>query len=151
MKIKIDGDNLFIYVNNTELKSKDDIEDYIKDIIYKLRQKQKRKISGFYNVNIYQNDSFGLIIEMIREDELDFFPDIIDLKIIIHFDSEVYLAFDDYFLLKNKKEVYYYDDKYYINVKYFNDRELIVLSDFFTSVYGSDLKSRKNKFILLNN
>lgn len=151
MKIKICDDNLFIYVYNTELKSKDDIEDYIKDIIYKLRQKQKRKISGFYNVNVYQNDFFGLIIEMTREDELDFFPDIIDLKIIIHFDSEVYLAFDDYFLLRNKKEVYYCDSKYYINANSFNSKELIVLSDFFTSVYGSDLKSKRNKFILLNN
>jgi len=136
-----------MYINNPDLTTKEEIEDYIKELIFRLRKKQKRNVSGFYNVDVYQNNHFGVIIEMQKEDDLDFFPDIIDLKINIKYNANLYVKVEDYFLIKDKEKVYYYKHNYYTDINYLENKELIKLSDFFTIIYGKELEKIKSKLI----
>jgi len=151
VKIKIENNNLLMYINNPDLTTKEEIEDYIKELIFRLRKKQKRNISGFYNVDVYQNNHFGVIIEMQKEDDLDFFPDIIDLKINIKYNANLYVKVEDYFLIKDKEKVYYYKHNYYTDINYLENKELIKLSDFFTIIYGKELEKIKSKLIEIKN
>jgi len=151
VKIKIENNNLLMYINNPDLTTKEEIEDYIKELIFRLRKKQKRNVSGFYNVDVYQNNHFGVIIEMQKEDDLDFFPDIIDLKINIKYNANLYVKVEDYFLIKDKEKVYYYKHNYYTDINYLENKELIKLSDFFTIIYGKELEKIKSKLIEIKN
>ena len=107
------------------------------------------KISGTYNVHIFENKNFGLIIEFIKKDELNFFPDLIDLKLSIFYDSEIYLKLDDYFLIKKYKNIYYNEDFFYISVDETYKKDLLILSEFSDFIYGNNLSEIKGNLKLL--
>lgn len=146
MKIIFKDEDLIIYVYKTNLLEKDEIEDYIKDLIYKLRKSYHKNISGFYDVDIFINERYGFIIEMKKNDDLDFFPDMIDLKMNFHFNSDIFLKFEDYFLINKKNKIYFYLNNYYVNINEFTNEELITLSEFFKITYGNELTLSKRKF-----
>ena len=54
---------IFIYKNIEEkLNDKDNIEEYIKNILINIKKTYKKKISGYYIINIYQNKNYGVIL-----------------------------------------------------------------------------------------
>ncbi|MDD5979550.1 MAG: hypothetical protein PUC23_00375, partial [bacterium] len=108
------------------------------------------KISGSYNVNIYENKKIGLIIEFIKKESFDFFPDLIDLKLNIFYDSDVYLKLDDYFLIKKYKNIYYNNNNFYIDVTDLIKKDILILSEFGKYIYGKNLEKLKNKLISLH-
>ena len=134
MKVDIKNDNFIIYVNkyliNYDMKNRKDIEENIKDLLIRIRKIYKIKLSGYYKINIYKNDLYGLIFECIKEDDLDFFPDFCDLKINILYDSKILLESDDFFIFNNNKKTYKKGNKFYINIKDLNELEIIKLSEF---------------------
>ena len=83
-----------------------------------------------------------MILDIIKEDELDFFKDILDIKVSINYESDIFLSFEDYFLVKNKK-IYYKDQNYYININDLEDKEILKLSEFSKIIYGEELKKIK--------
>ena len=83
-----------------------------------------------------------MILDIIKEDELDFFKDILDIKVSINYESDIFLSFEDYFLVKNKK-IYYKDQNYYININDLEDKEILKLSEFSKIIYGEELKTIK--------
>lgn len=134
MKVDIKNDNFIIYVNkyliNYDMKNRKDIEENIKDLLIRIRKIYKIKLSGYYKIKIYQNDLYGLIFECIKEDDLDFFPDFCDLKINILYDSKILLESDDFFIFNNNKKTYKKGNKFYINIKDLNEKEINRLSEF---------------------
>lgn len=134
MKVDIKNDNFIIYVNkyliNYDMKNRKDIEENIKDLLIRIRKIYKIKLSGYYKIKIYQNDLYGLIFECIKEDDLDFFPDLCDLKVNILYDSKMLLESDDFFIFNNNKKTYKKGNKFYINIKDLNELEIIKLSEF---------------------
>ena len=153
MNLTICEEDLTIYVNNKNIdfdyKIKENMEDYIKKLIIKINKIYKIKISGAYQVLIYQNKNYGLIIEMNKIEELEFFPDLIDLKINIFYDSEIFMELSDYFLINNYTNIYFYNDKYYLNIKEVSLKDQLYLSEFSKYIYGDNVRKIKNKFVLV--
>ncbi len=134
LKVDIKNDNFIIYVNkyliNYDMKNRKDIEENIKDLLIRIRKIYKIKLSGYYKIKVYQNDLYGLIFDCVKEDDLDFFPDLCDLKINILYDSKILLESDDFFIFNNNKKTYKKGNKFYINIKDLNELEIIKLSEF---------------------
>ena len=95
MKIDINNEDIIIIINqsiiNFNYKIKEELEEYIKKLILNMRKRYSLKLSGYYKVNVYQNDNFGIIFEINKLDDLDFFPDLIDLKISVIYDYDIIL------------------------------------------------------------
>lgn len=153
MKIFLKGDNFIIYKikNNSDIEklNKEDIELNIKSMLNYIKKRYKKNISGFYNVILYKNNKYGLIFEINKESDLDFFPDVIDIKLKIEDNLDIYLKFDDYFLINNYN-VYYYNNLYYVNINDICDKDIILLSDYYNIVYGKELKKIENKLKIVN-
>lgn len=134
MKVDIKNDNFIIYVNkyliNYDMKNRKDIEENIKDLLIRIRKIYKIKLSGYYKIKVYQNDLYGLIFDCVKEDDLDFFPDLCDLKVNILYDSKILLESDDFFIFNNNKKTHKKGNKFYINIKDLNELEIIKLSEF---------------------
>ena len=112
------------------MKNRKDIEENIKDLLIRIRKIYKIKLSGYYKIKVYQNDLYGLIFDCVKEDDLDFFPDLCDLKVNILYDSKMLLESDDFFIFNNNKKTYKKGNKFYINIKDLNELEIIKLSEF---------------------
>ena len=65
-----------------------------------------------------------------------------DLKIIIHDDEDIFLRFDDYFLLNNKC-IYVFKSKYYANISDISYSEFLGICEFCEFVFGEELESFK--------
>lgn len=87
---KLDDDKLIVFLNNIYLKKngfslKNNLEKYFKNLFLKLNEFYNIEIKGFYDVTIYQDNLFGIILKLKKED-LDFYSyydDHIDMKIKI--------------------------------------------------------------------
>ena len=146
MKIIFDGDCFTVFVLR-----KDNIVDmtkYMKNLVLKLRKKYRKDISGFYKVDVYLNEKIGLIAHFFKEDELEFFRDIIDLKVTVFEDACVFLEFDDYFLLCDKN-VYFWKGKYYIDLDDVSLDEFYGVVEFCKFVFGYELDTLKSYFDLV--
>ena len=138
MKINIVDDNITLFINKSlidfDIHIKEELENFIKKQVLKLKKKGY-KISGFYKVMVYQNDSYGLIFDMKKEDELDFFPDLVDLKLVIFYDSDIYFAVNDYFLVKDYENIRV-GNYWYVNTKLLKVSDMYKLVEFSKVVYG---------------
>ena len=119
MKIEVTDEKTILYLENYYFKTKDkeNLTKEIKDIFIKLIKYYKFNFSGIYEVNIFENNKYGTILEIIKKDELLFSRDIIDIKVKIKKYSHLYLKTKDYFVFKDYKDIYYQDNNYYIDIK----------------------------------
>lgn len=152
MKIIVSDDNFIIYrlknKENIENLGKEEIEKYIKKTLLHIKKRYLSSISGFYNVTLYMNKKYGLILEVNKESDLDFFPDLIDIKLKLERNALVYLKLDDYFLIKDY-ETYYYDNNFYVNIDDISDIDIVKLSDYYSLIYGDNLDKIKGKLRLV--
>lgn len=152
MKVTKINNKIIIYINqpiNLDLNDNLSLEKYLKKLIITLKKRYSLNFSGLYTARIYSNVNYGLIIELENKDTLDFFPDLIDLKIIIEEDSEFLIEVDDYYLINNYPQIYTYKNKFYTNFKYLNSDDIIKLSEFMNIIYGikKDLILNKSKIL----
>ena len=139
LKIKVDNDKYIIYLRNPnirfDIEDEEDIKDKIKDIVLNIKNKRNISICGFYKVKVYQNNKYGMILEMEKEDDIEFLRDFCDLKVVFFNNSKMLLKFGDYFLIE-KNNVYYYDNNFYIDIDDLTDKEVTILSEFSEVIYG---------------
>ncbi len=122
MKLIID-DNILIILGNFYLKDYN-LNDYneIEKNLFKILKKHTIELNGYYNVFIYQDKNYGLIIDMQKEnlEYLDYFNNQIELNIEIIEDSFLY-EIDDIFTLDktalNQFTIYQKNYKFYLEVK----------------------------------
>ena len=112
MNISKFGNDYLIKIYKEEIKDIDiyDIDDIytlIKLIIKKIIK--NNNISGNYQINIYTNDIYGMIIEFNKIKEKNY----IDLKINITIDS-IFLYKTNSNYLNTNNTIYYYKNNYYI-------------------------------------
>lgn len=138
MKVSLSNEDLIIYINKKlidfDIYNKEKMLNFIKKIVINLT-KNKLKISGFYKVKVYHNKNYGLIFKMHKEDSLDFFPDLIDLKLTIYYDTNMYLECDDYFIIKDYPNIKRINDKWYININDIKEKDYIKYCEFFKLIY----------------
>ena len=137
MKIISNGDKLSVFVINNKDIDLNNLDMYMKELIIKLRRKYRKDIYGFYKVDVYIKDKIGMIIDFNLEEEIDFFRDLVDLKVVVHEDADVFLKFSDYFLF-DKKKVYFFFFVYYVDIFDFS----VLIS---RSIDRNDNNAKKNK------
>ena len=145
MKIVSSNDKvvIFLYKNQSIV----DMNDYMKKLILKLRRKYRLSICGFYSATIYKNDKIGMIIELLKDDDIDLFTDLVDLKIKVYDNSTIFLKFNDYFLLE-KKKVFVFNNCFYIDINDLTKAEFLSMIEFCSIVYGNESKVIKENLLL---
>lgn len=91
MKIIIDNDLSYtiylnsFYVDKLDFNNKDTLEKYFKNLFFKLKDLYYFDIVGFYNIIVYIDKYYGIILKIIKEDldYLDYFGSQIDMQINI--------------------------------------------------------------------
>lgn len=113
MRVKCLDDKLIVYQKDATTSN---LEELCRNIINKLKKYYNIDLKGFYNVNIFEDKDYGVVIEFILED-IDFYYDYskVDLHIIKKEVTFLYQATDLLNLSSNYG--YYYHNQYYIKVK----------------------------------
>ena len=145
MKIISNGDKLSVFVINNKDIDLNNLDMYMKELIIKLRRKYRKDIYGFYKVDVYVKDKIGMIIDFNLEEEIDFFRDLVDLKVVVHEEADVFLKFSDYFLF-DKKKVYFFEGEYYVDIDDVSDKEFLEKLEFCDTIYGEELSDIKSNF-----
>ena len=106
------NDNLFVikifkeHLNEIDIYDRDSIILLFKKILSKLRKKYD--ICGLFNIKVYINDDYGMIMEI---NNVYKYNDEIDIK--IKFNIDWLFLYEVNELDNNKGNIYYYNDKYY--------------------------------------
>ncbi|MDD2203033.1 MAG: hypothetical protein PHT75_04635 [Bacilli bacterium] len=128
MKIEyVNEYNFHIYLNkyyliDLELDDKHCIEEYFKQIFMNLRNNYDLDIYGYYNIKVYTDKQYGIIIDVFKLSN-DYFKvpgNKVDMKIMINSDSIFLYEITDYFLVELFKDyiknIYYKDENYYLEL-----------------------------------
>ena len=124
MKCTIENKKIIVYVEKYTKNYLDDIdylEDYFRKIFIKLKEKYDIKIQGFCNVDVYTDNS-DMVLEIEEEKELvDYYEDIIDMKISIHESTFLYEVLNIFNINKYiNGDIFLYKNKFYIKKKDIN-------------------------------
>lgn len=129
MKVEfIDDQTFYIYLNkyylpNLELENKKSVEEYFKKVFINLKNNYHLDIYGYYNIRVYANKHYGIIIDVFKLNN-DYFKspgNKIDMKIMIDSDNPFLYEIDDCFFAfshsDSVKSIYYKDNKYYLELE----------------------------------
>ena len=148
MKIEIiDKDNIYffinnLYINNIDLNSKEEVSNYIKELIIKYHKRINMK--GFYKVVVYTNKKIGVFIDVFKIDD-SLYSRSLDLKIIVNTNDKVYFKTKEYNVIPKDIDVYYYNKYFYFDITHIQD--IIKIVDYGSFIYGEELESISNKLI----
>ena len=106
--------------NKINFSKEKDLEKIISRIILYLKDKYNLLLKGMYTVDIFVNDKVGAFIYIEKADTFIPYKGI-DLKIKIILDSVFYFKTKDYDILRCNKNIYLYEDEYYINANELDD------------------------------
>lgn len=89
LKTIMEDKKIIVFLNSDEIKNIDfsddeSLEEQFKEIFLKLNKKYDIELNGYYEVNIYKDGNYGIILEIITED-FDYYNyfNQIDMKINI--------------------------------------------------------------------
>ncbi|MBP3461732.1 MAG: hypothetical protein J6K21_04910 [Bacilli bacterium] len=126
MKLILENeDNIILAINNENLdnidfKNNEEIKEYFRKIFFKIKERYKILLNGFYYVRIYKDKYYGIFIE-IEKSEMDFYDyyiDEIDMHIEIEQSIFLYQINDIYIPkeLKKKNDIILYQNNIYLKV-----------------------------------
>lgn len=141
MKVITSIDKTIIY---TYKKETEDINSYVKKLILILKKRYGISMRGFYQINVFKNSNIGMIIEIINEENIDYFDDFVDLKIKIHENCDACFVFDDYFF-DEKIDIKKCNNKYYLDIDELSYKDFLLMTEFCNYIYGSELEDIKSK------
>jgi hypothetical protein len=132
------------YLKDINFNKMVNIELFLKKIIINLNKYYNLNMEGYYNVLIYVNNLYGIVIELMKidDDYIKLFNKKIDMKITFNLDSIFLFKLNDYFLLNelkiSKKEIYYYENNFYLNIlnKEINELLMMKLLEHTEIIYG---------------
>lgn len=147
MSVKlIDENTINIYlkkenIENVNLKDKLELEKYLKSLFKKLNEYYNLKIEGYYDIDIYIDKFYGVIMHMEKEefDYYDYYSNQIDMRIVCH---------DSTFLYKVNDIPDYYDK---FNVKIKNNNIYLEIKDKLTNKEMMNLIENTEEIILNKN
>lgn len=125
MSIKYIDDDIFdIYImkdkiQNIDLENEDKLEKYLKKLFKILKNKYSIKLEGFYDVDIYIDKYYGIVIHLEKEklEYYNYYKDEVDMKISI-INSVFLYQIDNY--IENKK-IHIIDNNMYLEITNPND------------------------------
>lgn len=143
MKIEYFTDKIVIYV--IDRKVSDDIDDIKKllfDVFNYIVDNYDIDIQNNYNINIYINNLYGTIVEMNKIDN-EYEDDVNNMGLNILFDKLFLYEVDDP-LDYIGNDIYYYNNKYYLNVDKVDalllENSKLIYDDFVYKVLGRGVK-----------
>ncbi len=137
--------------NSFDFKNMKSLEEEFRKLFLKLKYYHDIHIQGFYNVKVYLDKNFGLVLEIDGEDldYLDYLDGEIDMRIELIEEEFLYEVKDILNVpkyLRNKMDIYSLEDKYYMKVKEeLNNIDLSCLLEYATCIYHN-----QNPFLLKN-
>jgi hypothetical protein len=152
MKIIVVDNNSFIlylnkyYTKDLNFEDEHHIEKYFKQIFIKLKQYYHLDIYGYYNIKVYVNDVYGIIMEAtkLNSDYFKIYNSKVDMKIVIEINSLVLYEIEDYFLIdlfkEDIKNIFYFNYKYYFTIdKNININKYNLLMEYSRLVYADEV------------
>ena len=131
MKVEMLSDKIIVYLlDNKKYNEDSDIKKMLIKVFDNLEKYYDITFTSDYNLELYINRYYGMILE-IKENEDFIYDDIVNLKLNILRDTLFLYEVDDPLEYINY-EIYYYNDKFYVNAK----REDINLIENSNLVYG---------------
>ncbi len=120
MKVNKINDIIIVFLNKYYINNQnyDDIKVIEKELkkLFKKLEKHNIKIRGYYDVFIYKDDNYGIIIELIGNNlGYEDFNDIIDMRIVMKNTKFLY-QIDDIIKLDVKYNLYSYKNNIYIDI-----------------------------------
>ena len=106
-------------IDNIDFKDKTVLENYLKKLFKTLKDKYNIEITGFYEVIVYIDRYYGVILHLQKEDldYYEYFKNQVDMKIII-MDTEVLYQVEDIpNCLTDKVKVCIRDNNIYLKIK----------------------------------
>lgn len=131
MKVEMLSNTIIVYLlDNKKYNEDSDIKKILINVFDNLEKYYNITFTSDYNLELYINRYYGMILE-ITENENFIYDDIVNLKLNVLRDTLFLYEVDDPLEYINY-EIYYYNDKFYVNVK----REDINLIEDSNLVYG---------------
>lgn len=141
--LKIFNDDLNIYDHN-------EVKDFI-EIVYE-KMLKKYNLKGIIVFDIYIDTNYGMIVEVKNKKDV-LFNDIIDVKIKFNINISFLYEVDYFYILDNdliNQNIYYYKDKFYIELVNDVDRNSFVdLLDNSDIIYNDEINNIINNGIKL--
>lgn len=154
MKVIILNDNkMIIYLNKfydkqIETISKYNIEEYFKDMMSDLKEHHEIDLSGYYNIDLYQDEYYGTIIDVEKEelDYFDYFDSQIDMQINVKENTSFLYQIEDILTipkdLLKKIDIYYFLNEYHMKINQkITNIELGKLLEISELIYGPKVKN----------
>lgn len=131
MKVEMLSNTIIVYLlDNKKYNEDSDIKKILINVFDNLEKYYNITFTSDYNLELYINRYYGMILE-IKENEDFIYDDIVNLKLNVLRDTLFLYEVDDPLEYINY-EIYYYNDKFYVNAK----REDIDLIENSNLVYG---------------
>jgi len=154
-------ESITIYLSNDYLKQmnfniKENVEKQFKKLFIKIKDIYNINMSGYYEVIVYVNDIYGMIIELEKDTDeyIKIFGDTVDMKITFKFDSSIYYELEDYMTFNiDNYNLYYYNDKFYLELSKiyrFSYSEYLKLLESSNIIYGKEICDLRSKIKKLN-
>lgn len=111
------------YNKDVDMKDKDSLENYFKTIFEILHKDYHMDIHGYYDIHVYHDTYYGMVLEMEKEDidYYEFSMNEVDMRIQIEKESEFLYQVEDIFVLPKeileKSNIYSYKDSYFLLLK----------------------------------
>ena len=140
----IDEDNFVVYLaldKKVQFENEDDIKQFLKDIILKLKKKLKSYFCGYYELIIHI--SFNIIV--LEFEKIDEYCTGVDLNIVVLFKSEIMFKYNDFMLIKPD---YYYKKFFYKKIN--NCFDILKYLEFGSFIYGKDVEKIKMSALKIN-
>lgn len=132
MKVEMLSNTIIVYLlDNKKYNEDSDIKKILINVFDNLEKYYNITFTSDYNLELYINRYYGMILE-IKENEDFIYDDIVNLKLNVLRDTLFLYEVDDPLEYINY-EIYYYNDKFYVNAK----REDIDLIENSNLVYGN--------------
>ena len=131
MKVEMLSNTIIVYLlDNKKYNEDSDIKKILINVFDNLEKYYNITFTSDYNLELYINRYYGMILE-IKENDDFIYDDIVNLKLNVLRDTLFLYEVDDPLEYINY-EIYYYNDKFYVNAK----REDINLIEDSNLVYG---------------
>lgn len=109
------------YLKDLNFDIKKDLESYFKNLFLKLKRYYDINISGYYNIDVYMDDNYGLVMKLSKEEieYYDYFDNQIDMRIALKNNRFLYGVIDPFIMndiLNQNIDIYLCKDKYYIDL-----------------------------------
>ncbi len=106
-------------IDNIDFDNKNDLEKYLKKLFKILKNKYNVVIEGFYDITVYVDKYYGVVIHMEKDDVeyYDYFKNQVDMRIITIDTDFLYLVDDIPEYLLSKVDAIVHEKEIYLKIK----------------------------------